>query len=344
MELSVRLADDDEVWRAWANNYESWGAPYLTLQEYVARERLLGATAFASQRSTWILTAAAAADDILSACETYPRLCLVSDGNGGLVTRKCVSIAAVYTPEAHRKKGYAAELLQRVLAEIQKDGSVVASTLYSEVGKLYYAKFGWKYSSSFVGTISTSSEPSRAWLQDSEFIHSTSIFSKDIPDIIKQDVLLLTSELKASSEPSFSVFPAADCIEWMNVCADYYARVYKHIPTPPLGRGARISDSDSFVLWGPDWTVNKLVIFRLRASNSTEVEALLAEALKEAVKNGLEKIIFWNPDIKNLFQTLYKKGVIEYHEREDEDSLSCVKFIGVDEKLNWVANEKFAWV
>lgn len=63
---------------------------------------------------------------------------------GELVQGTCFAIASVFTPNAHRRRGYAAKMLSLLLQELKSRKGAVASTLYSDIGPNYYSKIGWE--------------------------------------------------------------------------------------------------------------------------------------------------------------------------------------------------------
>ena len=58
-------------------------------------------------------------------------------------THKLAMIGAVYTAKNHRRKGYAAKLLEEVIEAYKKDGYELFM-LYSDITPSYYEKLGFK--------------------------------------------------------------------------------------------------------------------------------------------------------------------------------------------------------
>ncbi|KAJ3055828.1 hypothetical protein HK097_009031 [Rhizophlyctis rosea] len=335
----VRRATPEQIRQAWTNNHVSWGAPDLELDQYIQREILLGQTPFATDRETWVLAPTDAPSDTLdfvAACETYRRPMLLGDGKGGVKEGVCVSIASVFTPEQHRGKGYAGMLLTVIMEMIKADETVLASTLYSEVGKTYYAKFGWDYAPSYVGTILVESYP-----ETNPSTPPTPILASEIATVIWEDVDVLTEEMKTNISETFLVLPTAEAIQWFHACADYYAPIVGKVDPPPAHLGARLPNGD-FIIWQHDWIARKIMVLRLRASAPERARDLLRVAVEEARKYGLKKVSMWNPDDTIVSGAV--EGALEVMPREDDDSLSGVWQRDGDTNPVWVANEKYAWV
>src|SRR5688500_660751 len=85
------------------------------------------------------------------------RLALVDEASGVLASlKRCrftarldrrdvgvLGIGAVFTPESMRGRGYAAEAIERVIADEGGDGAAIAA-LFSEIGPEYYARCGFE--------------------------------------------------------------------------------------------------------------------------------------------------------------------------------------------------------
>jgi hypothetical protein len=64
-------------------------------------------------------------------------------GKGGRRDVGVLGIGAVFTPESMRGRGYAAEAIERVIADEGGDGAAIAA-LFSEIGPDYYARCGFE--------------------------------------------------------------------------------------------------------------------------------------------------------------------------------------------------------
>ncbi|KAJ1559604.1 hypothetical protein HK405_009996 [Cladochytrium tenue] len=395
--LRLVKASSAQIVQAWENNHVSWGVP-LSREKYRQRETFLGSTtAHGCSRTTWVLVPAGLPDDTLdfvAACETYPRPCLVTDGHGAVAQRTCVSIASVFTPEQHRNHGYAGAVMRSVMGMIadpqaesklffpppppadapdSPEGSfadhwrhaenrvVAASTLYSEVGSTYYARFGWLYQPSFALSVylPNDDDASSVLAAVGGEHYTVPIFDEDIAAIMAKDAEMLRDELRRSDEPSFCLLPTKEIVAWFNASADFNGKEVPRASAPddtkvggdkddgPVVRGAIWADSGAFALWFPDFVEHKLVVLRLRATTRTEVEALLLAAVGHAAALGIKKVTVWCDDpaavaargedgrgfngdyswLEGAPAFLARQLRSHVQERGPEDSLACVALL-----------------
>ena len=101
--------------------------------------------------TTWILVDKNLPVDhrpILCSCESFLKRSLISDVDGNVEEVALHGIASVFCPPNYRRRGYAARLMTEVAKALciwQTDQAKVAgSVLYSDIGKTYYAKLGWR--------------------------------------------------------------------------------------------------------------------------------------------------------------------------------------------------------
>ena len=84
---------------------------------------------------------------ILASCETFYKRSWVNDAQGHLPDAILYGIASVFVNPEYRRHGYAGRLMNELNKQIPKwhVGSNLSygSTLYSEIGPVYYKKFGW---------------------------------------------------------------------------------------------------------------------------------------------------------------------------------------------------------
>ena len=101
--------------------------------------------------TTWILVEKNLPQEqrrILCSCESFLKHSLMSDNDGNVEEVIVHGIASVFCPLEYRRRGYAARHmmeLAKALSTWQSDQARVAgSVLYSDIGKSFYANFGWK--------------------------------------------------------------------------------------------------------------------------------------------------------------------------------------------------------
>ncbi len=96
--------------------WEEWGKPLLTQDQFITREKqVLGPSDFSvTRRQRWVLVPAddTTTTDFLSACETYRRPILVKRPGKQEVERALsYSVCSVFVPENKRRNGYAGQMM-----------------------------------------------------------------------------------------------------------------------------------------------------------------------------------------------------------------------------------------
>ncbi|CAK4114068.1 unnamed protein product [Aphanomyces euteiches] len=311
--------------------HSTWGAPQLTLEQFLTRERELSASDFAKETLTsYVLVPESEPDtlDILCYVEIFKRPCLYG---GKIVTS--YSIGSVYTPAQHRKKGYASLLLQHVDKIIQaQDGSIV-SNLYSDIGPTFYAAKGWTVHSSdeLVFPLSLSLPP------PSTDVYLRPIDSKEILAQVCRDDLAHMQALSTPSTVYFVLTPS--CVEWFQVRSHFYARTLAGLPHVPKSVGIVATNDQNpltnYMLWTHDYKYNILMILRCRVEEAA-FPAFINAAVAEAKQWSLETVCIWNP------APWMAQAYAAYLEKRT-DSLPSLK-IHPEKEVTWLANEKYCWV
>lgn len=128
-------AEGPELERILETTYEIWHDG-LSRPAYARFWHAQRATPWGSRNLTrWALVDGA---EVLSGAKIY-RFSAVLDGRAITVT----GIGAVFTPAAHRGRGHAAELIERLLARETADRCDLA-LLFSEIGPDYYRRLGFE--------------------------------------------------------------------------------------------------------------------------------------------------------------------------------------------------------
>ncbi len=151
-DLHLTHPTPDECVKIWTNTSASW-RDSLTPPIYLQEQSFLSTVPLAKNNgmTTWILVDKNLSQDhrpILCSCETFFKRSLMSDIEGKVEEVVVHGIASVFCPPEYRRRGYAARHmteLARALFTWQSDQAKVAgSVLYSDVGKIFYAKLGWQ--------------------------------------------------------------------------------------------------------------------------------------------------------------------------------------------------------
>ncbi|KAF0685666.1 Aste57867_22502 [Aphanomyces stellatus] len=329
MQCVLREASEAQQHAADTLTHAEWGAPELTLEQYLERENELYATEFADEAMTaYVLVPKDDPDtlDFLSYVEAFKRPCLYGDARVS-----GYGIDAVYTPPKHRKKGYASIMLQQLVEVFHATSSVVISNLYSDIGASFYAKKGWTPHSATQLVIPTTF-PSAAPTAALTHVDSPAA----VAAICDHDVQLMAAQM-TSSAVYFVLTPAV--ITWFQVRSHYYGRKTAGLSVVPTSLG--IVDKTQYMLWTHDFVHRRLVLLRCHV-NQDRFPAFLHAALDEAKKWGLtDGVELWSP-------APWMADVYAPFLETREDNLPSLMVSHRPAKTNesvvWLANEKYAWV
>ncbi|KAG9296435.1 hypothetical protein G9A89_015027 [Geosiphon pyriformis] len=257
------------------NSFIEWGSG-LTLQQYLERESLLANLAFSIENlTTWALVPRKNPETttFFCSCETYRRSALIRtvDKNGEVEVKEGVgfSIASVFCVPSHRKKGYASLMLKLLSQKLREMGAVFSS-LYSDIGKDFYTRLGWKlypYVELRLDVFENADGNFKEAIESQEFI-AQPVIQEEISSITHSDCDLLLKEFQRSHrngnnvmnnnnnlDGSFSdrkssmkcivILPTPSSYEWMLERSKFYARVFG-ISEPRIW-GAQITLDSGFV-------------------------------------------------------------------------------------------------
>lgn len=376
MSPNLVLADptQDELTHIWTATHPSWG-PALSLQGYLDRETAHGDIPLArdGSLSRWILTdepSARLGRPVLSSCEVLEKRALVRGAGGEAVKEVTVhGLASVFTDEEHRRKGYAGLMLDKLAGELEErsGGDTHFSVLYSDIGKVYYAKLGWKSFESnhleFPATPASSSPAS--------FSGDLKPITADLlPSLAQADQALLHKTLTnapPSQKTLVAILPSLDQFQWH---AAREAFQCQHIlGRTPTTHGVLYTTPTSFssttsrvwALWkrnhssGPQQPENNtLFVTRFVVENEESIsdeelgvaiDAVLSATREEAYEWGCGKVEMWNPSdrVRRLVEK-NEKLQAKYVVRE-QDSITALRWSGEGsaDDVEWIANEKYAW-
>jgi hypothetical protein len=266
------------------------------------------------------------------------------------------------------------KLLGPILGTHQKEIAECSfSVLYSDIGKKYYARLGWKvFPSSHVSLPVIEPAPTNGSNQvnGTNGNHTTAIplTEKDFPKLLEQDLTLLTSKVKktalSTQRPALAIVPDLETMEWHHLRQQFMtSKLFPGRPAPTINGaisagpvGSRIWIIFSRVFYGPltdDKAGNKFYVLRLvvederiTEENAQKLDAVLRIAQKEAGEWSLKSVAIWN--VSEVVKSLLAKTNLEYeYVDREEDSIPSLMWYGEGngepEDLEWVANEKFAW-
>ncbi|EAQ93802.1 hypothetical protein CHGG_02037 [Chaetomium globosum CBS 148.51] len=339
----------------WELNGASW-APPMTIAQYVGRETALSETALSTNGGTkyFVLHPQNDATTIVSACEVTAKRALVTDNNTNTAREVAAySIASVFTNPRFREHGMASHMLRQVQEVVDRTSECGA--LYSDIGRVYYTRLGWKDFRS-PQVLLTVSEDLSVFFSPGVVL----LTADGVATLCEQDVEAIKrrfQRLAASGDGKTHVafLPTAEQMAWHftrdgYVCKTLLGREVVH-------RGAKTEDGASWIYWDHDLREKKLKVLRVvtREEDGGEkqrgdVKKLLMAALAEAREWGLPKVLVWNPTTKvaevttGIWKDLGPKVQVTFEERED-GSIPSLRWKGDKglEEVVWESNEYYAW-
>ncbi|KAI9158259.1 hypothetical protein HJFPF1_06251 [Paramyrothecium foliicola] len=355
----------DELPEIWTATYPTWGAA-LDLNGYLERETFLMTKPLAGGAHTtpWILTDSSVPAKerlVLSSCETLRARALVKSRDGTVREGWAHGVASVFTYEQHRGRGYAGKMMEKLAETLQKkqdekDGDALFSTLYSDIGKKFYARFGWAPFQSTHLTLPAKQSSAQS---------VQPIGLDGLSELVKVDEQVIRSRYFTPGQPSDKTRVALlpDFDNYMRhlhregfMCKHLFKRA-------PETHGALYGEGSSRRVWavwtrgfyGPIEKPEKNTLYILRFVVEDEsmsddelkeaVKAVLGAAQNEAKEWQLPKVEIWNPDerIKRLAEDT-KELEAKFVVREN-DSITSLNWFGSDagEEIEWAVNEKFEW-
>ena len=347
----------------------------LTLPQYLEESAYLTTVPLAKDggMSLWILVDKTLPPDqrpILCSCETFRKRSLVSDGDGSVTEAIIHGVASVFCDPAYRRRGYAARMM-RELTKVLRSWQVkrmpcVGSVLFSDIGKSYYADFGWR---PIPNNTHIEFEPEVS----STPLKVTKLLSKDLGQLCLEDETMVRNALTSTSDGKLrmTVVPNIDHMLWHHKKAEFAAQ--RLFGREPEVKGA-VAGQPGNRIWAI-WTHryygdpksassdNVLYILRLvvesqgsESTHNAEQRAVLAEQLKavlqaaqaEAAEWELDHINLWDPtplERELIGQTGIRHNMVE---RQSESIASLLWYGNGSDKWNampeWVGNEHYAWL
>ncbi|CAF9932441.1 MAG: hypothetical protein HETSPECPRED_008361 [Heterodermia speciosa] len=286
-------------------------------------------------------------------------------------------IASVFCPPEYRRRGYAArhmtELVKALRTWQSDQGRVAGSVLYSDIGKSFYAKFGWKPNlTNWHVEIRSKNMPRSPLTQG--------LIEDDLGELCRRDEVSIreimarrTDEVKTL----ITILPDLDHMLW-HIAKENFAtkwlfgkrpRAKGSIAGPPGSQVWAIWTHRYYVHPNMEASSNTLYILRLVVEGDdcvtkpTPIEkndmrtkgplnqaesliAVLQHALAEAAEWKLNHVKLWEPS--PWVQDVIKGSNINHRiiERE-EDSIASGLWYGenggYEASPKWINNEHYAW-
>ncbi|KAK5637460.1 hypothetical protein RRF57_013175 [Xylaria bambusicola] len=330
-----------------------WSMP-LSKEDYVEQEKYLSQKPLVSNRGwrLWCLSLLDHPSEVLATCKTIPRELLIRDVS--VVGRaKAYCIASVVTHPQYRGLGLASRLLEYVSAWLDGPGDAVVSVLYTSIGD-FYERRGWAKLPAIQSTLSWPADFSS--MKDGARLPVTNpILSTELLELCKQDVRDVEYYFeKLSVQPDefhVSVLPTADLISWLHGRSDFIGNRIEG--APPRSHGSICGAADSWLYWYHDFRKQQLAIQRIRIPQGPSqvhreaLAAMLVDAVEEACRWKLNKVILWEPNAEVLgaMQILQGKFNIksETLARHNKSVPSLRWHMGGVKRTTFHFNEFYTW-
>lgn len=381
--LILTQATPSERERVWALHHGKWGG-VLTEEQYIAREAYLRNVPLQKNDGIthWILTDSTRPPNqrpILSSCDTYRKRALSCDPATGAVADGIAhGIGAVFTDPQYRGRGYASRMLKELgpalrTWQAEKGHEVFFSVLYSDIGKVFYAKSGWAaYPSAHLAFPARALAPTSG-KQGEEEVRTTNgsgplpapAAAKALPigyhepaELCAADEQLLRESLPRraaeAGRTTVALVPDLESVLWHLMREDF---IVKHVfgGRTPAVRGAVCGERGRRV-WAV-WTrayygeVGTLHFLRFvvededapEEDNAAGIRAVVEVARAQAAEWRCREVQTWNPSPK--MRALVEKAGLEaeYVERDSESIASLMWYGGESNNVDWFYNEKFGW-
>ncbi|KAI1347587.1 hypothetical protein F5Y01DRAFT_240257 [Xylaria sp. FL0043] len=289
---------------AWAE----FGKP-LCKEDFVEQQQYLAQKPLVRDKlkgwRIWCLSSVHDPAQVLATCRTIPRELLIRDENG-MSRQKGYCIASVVTHPRYRGQGLASRLLEHISAWLDGPGDAVASILFTSIGDFYEHR-GWKKLPAYLATLS--------WPDDSlpviiraQLPETRSLSTSEIPELCARDIADIEQRfenlLPLPSVSHVSVLPTANLITWLHDRSDFIGT--KVLGSPPQSHGSICEGADSWLYWYHDFRKEQLAVQRVRVPIETSqihhnaLVAMLLDAIEEAFRWKLTKVILWDPSAELL--------------------------------------------
>ncbi|CAG7931183.1 unnamed protein product [Penicillium olsonii] len=347
-------------------NSGEWKGP-LDLESYIARENhLLTHRLTRDALTCWVLVDRREPEDsrtILSACESYRKPALLAH-HGQVEKVSTHGVGSVFSRPEFRGKGYARRMMEELSTKLEtwemeeeKRGKSVFTVLFSDIGKKFYAQFGWRpFPSSHMSLRAEAGVDTGA----------RELFAEDVQKYLCSEKVMgkLHDQMLAASQKSpvakIAIVPDFDHFSWHWAREEFYAENLFPERSPPVVKGAGVDKAGVYCTWnrvfGETPEENLLYILRwVYEEPSSPIDeqttiqamaAILRRAQHEAHEWNMSKVVFWNPTPLLQKAVALVDPTSEIVHREN-DSIASLRWTGeaegLGEGVEWWLNEKYAW-
>ncbi|KAF2111586.1 hypothetical protein BDV96DRAFT_499435 [Lophiotrema nucula] len=379
-DLVLRHPTPDECVNIWTETSEPWGDA-LPLSVYLRESEFLTTIPLAKDENmtTWILVNKDAPADhrpLFCSCETYRKAALTSNSHGEVTEKVVHGIASVFCSPQYRRQGYASRMMKELTNilptwRLPSGTQCVGTILYSDIGKLYYAKLGWNPNPTnmHIELLPQMSSP-----------RTTPVLADDLEKLCQRDEATVRRVLEVPSEDirkRVTILPNLEHMLW-HIAKAEFATEYL-FGTVPNAKGAIIGEPGSqiWAIWTHRYynhyesvsAKNVLYILRLTIECDKTATRLPSDAdkvhvaeygtqlgyLKAILQAAQAEASFWKLDCVNLWdptplvqKMITDSGIDHVVVDREEDSIACATWYDdageVGEAPLWVNNEYYTWL
>jgi GNAT superfamily N-acetyltransferase len=377
--LELLPATPEERIEALRLNSAAWKGP-LSVEKYIEREDHL-----LKQKLTrdggltiWILVdprQPSGARAILGSCETIRKPAFLAY-DGKVEDIIAHGIGSVFVRPEFRGRGYAGRMMHELGKKLEtwqaeklprKQG--VFSVLFSDVGKKFYARFGWKpFPSSHLSLPPITAEeyrkpiaPAGANIPQARLLTAEDVRLSMCSDlVIRKERELLRVASETSPGAKVAIAPDYDHMLWHWAREEFYEQNNIFSKKSPVVKGAGVDSQNVYCTWARTLgeTAKSHTLYVLRwvydeprtmsqEENTIEaMAAVLRRAQLEAHETNMSRVDFWNPTPLMVKAAKILDPNAEVVQRE-QSSITSLKWNGAQQGLGdnveWFFNEKYSW-
>ncbi|KAJ6102281.1 hypothetical protein N7486_004708 [Penicillium sp. IBT 16267x] len=354
-------------------NSVAWKGP-LDIDTYIERENHLFAQDLTRDGLTcWILVDKSEPEGdrtILSSCETYKKKALLAH-SGSVEDVSTHGIGSVYCRPEFRGKGYAKRMFEELSGKLdtwkmekEARGKALFTILFSDIGKSFYAQFGWKpFLSSHMALPPLANEEGQS---NGSGNVTRDLYAEDVQKVICNESVTnkLRDQLRDASQKTsgskIAIVPDFDHFVWHWAREEFFSRNLLPHRSPPVIKGTGNDGARVYCAWnrnfGEEPEDNVLYILRWVYDDPQSAEeeqalvkamaAILRRAQREAYEWNMHSVEFWNPTplLQKAVKILDSDAQLVHREKS---SISSLRWTGAQQGLGddveWFLNEKYTW-
>ncbi|KAL1986978.1 hypothetical protein VTN96DRAFT_5134 [Rasamsonia emersonii] len=360
-------------------NSAAWKGP-LSVEKYIEREDHLSKQNLTRDGglTIWILVDPRQQPGnrtILSSCETLRKPAFLAY-DGKVEDIICHGIGSVFVRPEFRGRGYAGRMMHELGKKLdtwqaeklpRKRG--VFSVLFSDVGKKFYFRYGWKpFPSSHITLPPITMEEYKKPIASAgaDIPEARPLTAEDVRQFMCSDAVIGKERelLRAASEKSpgakVGISPDYDHMLWHWAREEFYEENNVFSKKSPVVKGAGVDSRNVYCAWTKTlgetpkshalyilrWVYDEPTTTSQEQATIEAMAAVLRRAQLEAHETNMSRVEFWNPTplMVKAAQMLNPSASVVHRE---ESSITSLKWNGAEQGLGndveWFWNEKYSW-